>query len=186
MKKLFEALSVIMFLIIIGCQDSPTDPLPNNGIDQTEFEKTSSYRQGVIQLQGLLVDPQHVGNSYYQVSGEIKYYYRILYSDITKPSAQNYLAIRFETNADFQYFCTVCTPSPEDELAGFVADQSNENVQLIGNSFTELEKSFPLQGTDSGMTLKVKFRVSYNRIELSAMWLALPKVNPGATVINHY
>ena len=185
MKKLIEALSVIMFILIAGCQDSLMDPIPNDGIDRPEIEKTSTYRHGVIQLQGLLVDPQHIGNSYYLVIGQIRYNYRILFDDPILLSTQKYLTIHFETNADFQYFCTLCTPPVEDVLAGFVANQSDENVQMSGNSVTELEKTFPLQGTENGMTLKVRFLISYNRIELSAMWLALPKVNSEATVNNY-
>lgn len=185
MKKLIEALSVIMFLIIAGCQDSPVDPVQNDRMNQPETEKTSEYRHGVIQLQGLLVDPQHLGNSYYLITGEIKYNYRILFTDPIIPSVEKYLKIHFETNADFQYFCTLCTPPAEDVLAGFISNQSDENVLLVGNSVTELEKSFPLQGTENGMTLNVRFLISYNRIELNAMWLALPKVNSEATV-NYY
>lgn len=185
MKKLIEALSIIMILIIAGCQDSPVDPVPNDGMNQPETEKTSEYRHGVIQLQNLLVDPQHLGNSYYLITGQIKYSYKISIGDPTVNSTQRDITIHFDTNADFQYFCTLCTPPVEDVLAGFISNQSDENVQLVGNSVTELEKSFPLQGTENGMTLNVRFLISYNRIELNAMWLALPKVNSEATV-NYY
>ena len=186
MKNLIVSLSVSMFLFIAGCQDSPMDPVSNDKVYQSEVEKTGTPLHGIIPLQGMLVDPHHVGNSYYIVSGQIKYTYRISYRDPVSPTAQKYLLIRFETNADFQYFCTLCTPPAEDVLAGFVTNQSDDYVQLGGSSVTEYEKSFPVQGTESGMTLKVKFRISYNRIELSAMWLALSSSNETATEIKHY
>ena len=49
-----------------------------------------------------------------------------------------------------------------------------------------LEKTFTIQGRDDGMVLKVRFSVSNDRIELNAMWLALPNANAVATEINHY
>ena len=186
MKTLIVSLSVSMILFNVGCQDSPMDPVSNDKGYQFEVEKTGTPVHGNIQLQGILVDPHRVGNSFYLVSGQIKYSYRISYRYPVSPTAQKYLVIHFETNADFQYFCTLCSPPVEDVLAGFVTNQSDDYVQLGGSSVTEYEKSFPVQATEGGMTLKVKLRIGYNRIELRAMWLALSKSNDTATEIKHY
>ena len=175
-----------MFLFIAGCQDNSVDPVMSEQTAMTEVNKTDRNLHGTIELQGMLRDPQHLGNSYYLVSGQIRYNYRVFYMDPMPPAAQKSIAIHFETNADLQYFCTLCPPPAEDELAGYIANKSDDYVQLSGNSATEYEKSIPIQGNAAGLVLKVKFRISYNRIEINAMWLALSNTNTTATEINQY
>ena len=102
------------------------------------------------------------------------------------PEPQKSVSIYFETDVDMQYVCTICSPSPEDELAGFISDVSEDFVALVGNSVSLLEKSYSIQGREDGMLLKVRFLVTYNRIELSAVWLALPNERTLATEINQY
>ena len=93
--------------------------------------------------------------------------------------------MRFETNADLEYFCTVCPPKEEDQLAGFISEVSEEFVPLGGNYVSLLEKTFTIQDREDGMVLKA-LSFSNDRIEFNAMWLALPTANKEATKINHY
>ncbi|MCW8804171.1 MAG: hypothetical protein OQK57_07220, partial [Ignavibacteriaceae bacterium] len=90
------------------------------------------------------------------------------------------------TDADFRYLCTVCPPSEEDNLAGFISDVSEELVPIGGNYVSLLEKTFTIQGRGDGMVLKVRFLVTSSGTELSAMWLALPNTSAVATDIIHY
>ncbi|GJQ40712.1 MAG: hypothetical protein HND39_02085 [Ignavibacteriota bacterium] len=186
MKNLIVSLSAAVLLFLTGCQDSPVDPLINDVVDKSEVQKTNTNLHGVIQLQELLSDPRSAGNSFYRVSGQIKYIYRISYRDQMLPEPQKSVSIYFETDVDMQYVCTICSPSPEDELAGFISDVSEDFVALVGNSVSLLEKSYSIQGREDGMLLKVRFLVTYNRIELSAVWLALPNERTLATEINQY
>jgi hypothetical protein len=140
----------------------------------------------VIPLEGVLRDPHPVGNSFYRIIGQIEYDFRVIYLDPIPPAPQRYASIYFETNADLKYFNTFNPYSEVDDLAGFITEVSEEYVPLGGNFVSLLEKTYSIQGSEDGMVLKVRFLVTFNRIELSAIWLALPGVHTLATEINHY
>jgi len=186
MKNLFVSLVAAFVLIVTGCQEnSITDPVPNQPVDKIRTGTTDTYFTGIIPLEGVLSDPHHVVNSFYRISGQIEYDYRIIYMDPIPPAAQRYASLYFEANADFQYVCTVCPYSEQDNLAGFIADVSEDYVALGGNTVSLLEKTFAIQGREDKMVLKARFLVTNDRVELSAMWLALPNANTVATEINH-
>jgi len=186
MKNLIISLAAASVLFFIGCQEnSITDPIANESSNKVQAVTPDTYFHGVIPLEGVLNDPYPVGNSFYRISGQIEYDFRILYMDPIPPVPQRYASLYFETNADLRYFCTVCSPSELDELSGFIAEVSEDFVPLGGNFASLLEKTFTIQGREDGMVLKVRFAVTNDRIELSAMWLALPNANTVATEINH-
>jgi hypothetical protein len=187
MKNLFVSLVAASVLLVIGCQEnSITDPIAAEPVNKVQDETPDTYFHGIISLEGVLSDPHHIGNSFYRISGQLEYDYRIFYMDPIPPVAQRYASLYFEANADLQYFCTVCQYSELDNLAGYISEVSEDYVALGGNYVTLLEKTFTIQGRDDKMVLKARFLVTNNRVELSAMWLALPNANVVATEINHY
>ena len=187
MKTLFLTLTALNLAFFIGCQEnSITDPIVNEQVNKDQDVSSDKDIRGIIPLEGSLDDPYPVINTFYRISGQIEYSFRIFYTDPIPPAPQRYLSVRFETNADLQYFCTVCPPKEEDQLAGFIAEVSEDFVPLGGNYVSLLEKTFSIQDREDGMVLKARFAVSNNRIELNAMWLALPTANEEATNINHY
>lgn len=187
MKNLSISLVTVFVLFLIGCQEnSITDPIANESSEKVQAESPDTYFHGIIPLEGLLNDPYPVGNSHYRISGQIEYDFRILYMDPIPPAAQRYASLYFEVNADLQYFCTLYPFSPEDNLSGFITDVSEDLVPLGGSVVSLLEKTFTIQGRDDGMVLKARFAVTDDRIELNAMWLALPNANAVATEIKHY
>jgi hypothetical protein len=125
-------------------------------------------------------------NTFYRITGQIEYSFSIYMLILYQPAPQRYLSVRLETNADLVYVCTVCSPSEEDQLAGFIDDVWEDYRPLSGNSITTIERTYSIQGREDGMALKVTFLVSADTIELNAMWLALPSVNQVAADINHY
>jgi hypothetical protein len=187
MKNLFVSLVAIFVLFVIGCQEnSITDPIANEPVDKVQTGTPDTYRHGIIPLESALRDPYPVGNSFYRISGQIEYDFRTFYADPMPPAHQRYASLHFEVNADLKYFCTVCSPSQNDDLAGFISEVSEAYVPLGGNFTSLLEKTFSIQGREDGMVLNVRFLVTNGSVELSAMWLALPNANTVATDINHY
>lgn len=187
MKNLFILSVAVSMLLVIGChEDSITEPIANEPVDKIQSDIPEPYISGIIPLEGVLNDPHHIGNSFYRISGQIEYDYRIIYVDPILPVAQRHASLYFETNADLQYFCTVCAYSELDNLAGYIADVSEDYVALGGNYVTLLEKTFSIHGCSDKMILKARFLVANNRVELSALWLALPVATTEATEINHY
>jgi len=179
MKKLFVSLVTIVVLLTVGCQEnSITDPLSTESAN-----KTQNYsKHGLIELQQLLNDPYPIGNSFYIISGNIEYTLTSVTSNPLQPWAGQTVLVQFSINADMQYFCSVCPPSEEDVLAGFIEITSEENLTVIGHSLTQLDKTFVIQGRDDGMVLKCRFFVNTRGMELSAMWLAFEKNSITATI----
>ena len=187
MKNLIISLFTASVLFVSGCQEnSITDPTENQSVDKVKSESPGTYFHGVIPLESVLDDPYPIGNSFYRISGQIEYDIRMIYGDPILNVGKRYLSVNLEANADLQYVCTVCQPSVNDELYGSISEVSEAYVPLGGNTVSLLEKTFTIQGRDDGMVLKVRFSVSNDRIELNAMWLALPNANAVATEINHY
>jgi hypothetical protein len=188
MKNLIISLVAASVLFVIGCQEnSITDPAANEPSNKVQSEIPAVYLSGVIPLNSALKDPYPLGNSYYKIYGQIEYDLRIINDNNGDPKVQfskRYASVYFTTDASLSYFCTVCSPSYEDELAGFISDVSEEYVALGGNYVSLLEKTFSIQGRTDGMVLKVKFNVSADRVEINSMWLALPP--QGNQIINHF
>ena len=187
MKTLLLTLTALSLVLFIGCQEnSITEPGVNETVGKDQAAAPDKYFQGIIPLEHLLADPYPTTNTFYRITGQIEYSFRIYYADPIPPVPQRYLSVRFETNADLQYVCTVCPPSEEDQLAGFIAEVWEDYRPLDGNNISTIDKTISIQGREDGMVLKTRFLVTEDRIELNAMWLALPGANPIATDINHY
>ena len=176
MKNLIISLAAASVLFVVGCQEnSITDPIANESSSKVQTETPDTYLRGIILLEGVLRDPYHIGNSFYRINGQIEFEQRFVTGEPIYQFSKRSAALYFTTNADLRYFCTVCPPEEEDQLAGFIADVSEDYVLLGGNYVSLLEKSFKIQGREDGMVLKVRFLVSNSGVELSTMWLELPK-----------
>jgi len=182
MKNLFSSLVVAVILTAIGCQENTiTDPIKNDSVDKVNPGTPDTYIQGTIPIKATLNDPYPIGNSFYNISGQITYELRILYVDPPPPAPQQYISFNMQIDADLVNICTVCQPSMEDELSGFISEVSEALIPFNGNTFSTLERSFLVQSREDGMTLKVNFSVSNDRVQINAMWLALPNSITDAT-----
>lgn len=185
MKTLIIFLTIPALLLLSGCQEnSITEPITGNSIIQVDPINQNLYNNtvesGFINLDGMLNDPYPIGNSFYKISGQIKYDQFTVLPDPALNSSHNRVSVYLSTNAGFEYFCTVCS-NPEEELScGFIQEESIENLNIAG-SFVMIEKSFLIEGRTDGMMLKCSFVVTTGSIKLNAMWLALPDSAPVAT-----
>lgn len=187
MKNLFISLFAASVLLFIGCQEnSITDPVVNESAEKVQVGTPVDFFHGVIPLESVLRDPYPIGNSFYRISGQIEYNFRKIYMDPELPKVQRHTSLHLEINADLQNFCTVCPPTAEDELSGFISEISDSYVPVGGNTVSLLEKTFAIQGREDGMVLKARFSVSNDKVELNAMWLALPNTKVIATEIINY
>jgi len=181
MKTLIISL-LVAALFVIGCQEnSITDPVVNEQVEKNQNDIPETYIQGSLILNTVLDDPYPIGNSFYRLNGNIDYELRMIYADPIPPTAQRYISVYMQVDADLRYFCTVCPPNELDELSGFVTEVSESFIPVGGNTVSLLEKTFQIQGRDDGMVLKARFSVSNDRIEVNALWLALPTLDRDAT-----
>lgn len=171
MKTLIINFVVILVVFLSGCQENQiTDPIQTDSI--VKKQESNNYKSSFILLEGMLNDPHPIGNSYYKIDGQIEYSARVS-SNSSNQVSKRYVFLHLSINADLQYYCTVCSPQVEDELAGFILDESQDYLMLTDNSLTFLEKSFLILGREDDMVLKCRFIASDNDIELSSMWLEL-------------
>jgi len=181
MKTLIISL-LVAALFVIGCQEnSITDPIVNQQVEKNQNDIPETYIQGSLTLNTVLNDPYPIGNSFYRLNGKIDYELRMIYADPIPPTAQRYISVYMQVDADLGYFCTVCPPNELDELSGFVTEVSESFIPVGGNTVSLLEKTFQIQGREDGMVLKARFSVSNDRIEVNALWLALPAIDSDAT-----
>jgi hypothetical protein len=167
--------------MFFGCQEnSITDPETTSTRDKVKTDEV--YKHDFIQLQATLIDPKPVGNSYYIINGQIEYEHRMFGPIPSLPPNRFYVSLSLSINADLRYFCSVCPLPVQDELAGFISENIEEYVPLNEHFIALLEKTFIIQGSEDGMVLKCRFLVTYNGIQLSAMWLALQNKSVTATV----
>ncbi|MBK9097737.1 MAG: hypothetical protein IPM14_06320 [bacterium] len=81
MKALIVALVVIFFAFFFGChENSLTNPITDDSgmqhstpMQNTLDKDALSFYTGVIKLEGILLDPIHRLNSYFQISGVVQY-----------------------------------------------------------------------------------------------------------------
>lgn len=185
MKILFVLLVSFSMALFFACQENIVSDQPvNQPVDKVQTGTPTNFLSGVIPLESVLRDPHNIGNSFYRVSGQIQYEQKNPIEDNELSNSQRYILLSFTSNADVYHFCTICPPQNDDELAGFISDASENLVQVGGNYVTLLEKSFPIQGRQDGMMLYCRFAVSNTKVELNAIWLALPVHNQVA--INNY
>lgn len=187
MKNLFISLAAASVLLIIGCQEnSIVDPVTNEPTEKVQVGTPDNYFHGIIPLESILNDPYPIGNSFYRIIGQIEYNFRKIFLDPKLPTAQQHILLHVEINADLQNFCTVCPPTPEDELSGFISEIFDSYVPIAGNTVSFLEKTFAIQGREDRMVLKVRFSVLNEKVGLNAMWLALPTLITDATNNKQY
>ena len=182
MKNLLLTIVVFSVLLLIGCQEnSITDPIQETGIQKTD---DPSVNTGTIVLEGMLQDPHPIMNSYYIIMGEIQYQHTLQVLDPIPPTPQYLVSLTLSLNADFKYFCTVCSPSVEDQLAGFISEVSEEIVTIGENDGSILEKTYTIEGREDDMILKCRYLVTTDGVELNEMWLELQSVS-FANVVTH-
>ena len=199
MKKIFGSIVIDAFLFFIAClvaaavlffvgcqENSITDPIATEAVDKVQVGTGDTYFHGIILLEVVLNDPYPVGNSFYRISGQIEYEQKSVHENPVLIVTQRFVSLHFSINADLQYVCTLCPPSEEDNIEGFISAESEDLVTLAGSSVSLLEKTYTIQGRDDGMILKVGFLVTANGTELGAVWLALPShILEAAKIINY-
>jgi hypothetical protein len=180
MKTIFVNLLAVVVLFLLGCQENQiTDPVPEGISDKTQIQ--DEYKYGTISLQRMLTDPNPVGNSYFNIYGQVDYKYKVVAANPMGPSSQTHFDLNLNIIADLSYYCSVCPFSEEDELAGSIEAGSEDIIPVTGHFISQIEKTYKINGREDGMVLKCRFLITTNGVELSAMWLALENKSVKAT-----
>lgn len=175
MKNLIIPIVIAFILFCIGCQEnSITDPVVNESVDKVQLGNPDTRFSGTINLNHVLDDPYPTGNSFFRINGQVEYSLRKIILNSAYLEKKPHLTLHLETDADLRYFCTVCPPSPEDNLSGFISEMSDSYVDIGGNNVSILNKKYKIDGRKDEMELNMQFSVSNDKIELIKMWLALP------------
>jgi len=178
MKMLLISLVVFSVLLIIGCQNSITDPVSNDTslnpstIEQSFLDKDliSSYPK-VIKLEGMLFDPSHYFNSYATINGVVRY--SLDNVKIDRIHEDTPIKVRLYVNAQLKGDIT-----GKDSGGWFINGTSEDFVHIVvdpGPSVNILEKSFRVK--NSPLNLVFKFRVEEKSLKLISMRLVNVKID---------
>ncbi|MBK9097735.1 MAG: hypothetical protein IPM14_06310 [bacterium] len=178
-------LFAVAVISLAGCQENDIAG-PVSSFDKEQKGTADTFFRGIIRLDGVLDDPYPIVNSFYRISGEIEFEMQSILTNSMPVLSKQIVNIHLVASADLQYVCTVCSPSPEDDLSGFLSEVSDDRVALAGSSVSLLEKTYTIQGRDDGMMLKLTFIISNSGVELCTMRLALPSASIGVTELDNY
>ena len=165
MKKMLLTIVVLSILFAVGCQEnSITEPVTVESTNKVQPTNDRTH-QGIIRLEGLLVDPSEPFNSYLSISGQIEYEHSV----VGGPSPMAELLLRFLIEANLQ------DTNPFTDPIMSISSQTEDQIYVSEFGYM-LKKSFPIQDRMDGMVLVCQFLVTTESVSLSSMWLELPSV----------
>ena len=163
MKKMLLTIVVLSILFAVGCQESSiTEPVTVESTNKVQPTNDRTH-QGIIRLEGLLVDPSEPFNSYLSISGQIEYEHSV----VGGPSPMAEVLVSFLIEANLQ------DTDPFTDPIMSISSQTEDQIYVSEFGYT-LKKSFPIQDRIDGMVLVCQFLVTAETVSLSSMLLALP------------
>ncbi|MBT8378741.1 MAG: hypothetical protein KJN64_05900 [Ignavibacteria bacterium] len=171
MKTLFVSLAALLFSFFFACQEGNiTDPVQDNGSNQTGKDYLTYINSEVIELEGSIHDPVHESDmkNTAEVSGEIIYEHKLYLSDPIPPAPQNYVVLNVSVNTDILVQC------PNGDRYWTVNEYFEDAVDLPAVNETEVifEKRFVVRNACCHPAdLIFRFKVTEKSLELLSMWL---------------
>ena len=167
MKKLISSAAAILFLLLLGCQESSiTDPVMSKtaGIN---LNGDFSHNHNFIKFDRMLVDPSAPLRNYLQIWGEVEYEHSVVILDPMPPAPQEYIQLRMRMSANIK------DPYSPLDIIWTVEGESGDIIYTKNDKAEVLLKNYSVEGRDDGMSLVVKFYVSNDGLQLNSMWLDL-------------
>jgi len=178
MKKTIFSIVVSVVLLFIGCQEnSITDPVPTDPLNKTQNQGTTTT-SGYFPLEGILISPTNVFNSYFSIEGGINYVHEKVFLDPIPPAPQYYISLKFTVEA------VLSDPVSTGHNSWNISSESEDYVYVSEEGMLVFEKTFPVQGREDGLALVCRFLVTADGVGLSDKWLVVGydiQLNKGTT-----
>lgn len=171
MKTTMLVLNLLATILIVGCQDnSITDPITAAASEGQQLSKPQPVNS--LALHAIVREPGNDLNSFVEITGVVAYQTILVPLDPIPPNPQFAVILTLNADAEVRSYNPRVPFSPVWHVLG----SSTEWVPVpeSGNAF--VTKSYKINGRSDGMLLKVKFQVTLTSVELSSMWLELPRV----------
>lgn len=178
MKRTMFVLSFLAAVLIVGCQDSTlTDPTGNMPSNDNPLSRNVPGNIilpiRTLPLNGILNEPGSVYNSLMEITGSVAYQATVVALDPIPPNPQYAVRLNLIVNAEVRpYQISVPPLLPVWHVSG----TSDDWVPIPESGTAFLTKSYKVEGRIDGMLLKLKFQITLTSVELSSMWLELPRV----------
>ena len=167
MKNLFLPITVFSVLLLLSCQEnSLTDPVIMDPVNKSQSQN-GNISQGTFTLDGILLNPANVFNSYFTIEGRIDYIHELVLLDPLPPAPQSYVNLNLVVNA-----VLIDTDLPGHNT-WIIGVESDDMLYVSEEGIYVLEKSFPAQGREDGLALVCRFLVSTDGVGFSGMWLSI-------------
>jgi len=166
MKNLLLTLVVFSVLLLIGCQENNiTDPVQTDTVNKTNGDNTA-LKSGTIKLDHILVGLGG-GNNYFELNGRINFIHEIFQTDPIPPVPQYYVSLKLSTNA------TMTNVNHPTVRPMVISGESEDIIYVSEEGIYLLEKTYTVQGENSGMLLVCRFLVTTDGVGLNAVWLSV-------------
>jgi hypothetical protein len=172
MKRTASILAAVVATVLVGCQEnSITDPVSVGASEALQLSKTQPVNS--LALHAILHQPGNVHNSFVEITGVVAYQTSVVPLDPIPPNPQYAVRLHLTANAEVRpYEPTVPPMLP----VWHVSETSEDWVPIPESGATFVTKGYQIAGRIDGMLLKVKLQVTLTGVELSSMWLELPRV----------
>jgi hypothetical protein len=168
MKRTASILAILSATFILGCQENTiTDPIAAVGSADRQLSKAQPGNSLI--LEAVLLEPGNFINSFIVVTGQVGYTATVVALDPVPPNPQ--YAVRLTLTAD-----ALLRPYYSNYPVWSISGASEDWVMIPDSGTTSLTKRYRIEGRNDGLWLNLRFRITLASVELSNMWLELPRV----------
>lgn len=168
MRRTASILAAMVVTVLVGCQEnSITDPIAVTASDGPQLSKTQPA--STLDLNAVLREPGNVVNSFIEVTGQVVYTTTLVPLDPIPPNPQYAIRLNMTTDARLM-------PANSNGPVWSISGSSEDWAAIPESGTTFLTKRYQIEGRSDGMNLNLRFRITLASVELSSMWLELPRV----------
>jgi hypothetical protein len=168
MKGTASILAAMVATVLVGCQEnSIMDPIAMTASESPQLSKTQPVK--TIALNAVLREPGNLVNSFVEVAGQVGYIATVVPLDPIPPNSQ--YAVRLNLTAD-----ALLRPYNSNGPVWSISGSSEDWAAIPESGTAFLTRRYQIEGRNDGMLLNLRFRMTLTSVELSSMWLELPRV----------
>lgn len=168
MKRAASILAILVSSLIMGCQNSNImEPVTAVAPEALQLSKTQPVNS--LALNAVLREPGNILNSFVEITGVVAYQTTVVTLDPIPPNPQHAVRLNLATDATLR-------PYNSNDPIWSISGSSEDWMPIPESGTAFLTKRYRIEGRSDGMSLNVRFRTTLTSIELTSMWLELPRV----------
>ena len=178
MKRTASILTILIAAFIVGCQgNNITDPITATASEAQRLSK--AHPANTLPLNAVLREPGNVVNSFVENIGTVAFTATVVPLDPIPPNPQYAVRLNLTAGAEVRPYQVSVPPLLP---VWYVSGTSDDWVPIPESGATSLTKRYQIEGRSDRMILNVRFRITLTSVEVSSMWLELPRTGRAADI----